>query len=613
MIQPVKMSKIRVVGPKKVLKKATEIMHSEAVIHLEDFKPSKYNIDRYFFDIGNPFQEASEYSSLLIRLRSLIANLKIDKQKYTLTELPKDSEKVLAKTESDYGKLAAKLREIEEKKKEFERLEEPLMFVSSLKVDAKTLVPLENIVVYKGYCEQDFESKLKEITGKYELKKGKIGKRLAFVLFIDRQYSDKAKEILDWAKYREINIPEKIEYESIKDLENERKEVDDGEKKLLEQVKDLKEKKAEFIVSFEHYLRRENEKAEAPLKFGATSNTFIVQGFIPVEKYEGLQQKLVQNFGSKIYVEKFGSEAEFAPPTKLENPSLIGSFEFFLDLYSLPSYKELDPTLLIFLTFPLFFGFMLGDIGYGLVTAVLFGAIRMTTKSKVMRGLMNAMLTASVATIGFGFVFGEFFGGSYFGLQPLIHREHDINLMLMIALVVGLIHVNLGLVLGFVNAYRMHGISHAIFEKVSWIVIEVGGLLTLFKLYNYAYTTLPHQTYVGLGIVGVGLIMLLKGHGIYGLIEVPAFASNILSYGRLFALGLASVALAVVINEFATEFIHKGGFYIPAAIGILVAGHALNISIGIIGGFLQSLRLHYVEFFTKFYKGEGKKYNPFGG
>src|SRR3989344_1383208 len=613
MIQPVKMSKIRVVGPKKFLKKAIEIMHSEAVVHLEDFKPGKYNIEEFYFDIGSPFQEASKYSSFLIRLRSLIASLKIDKQQYTISELPKESEKILAKVESDFGKLAAKLKEVDEKKKEFERAEEPLLFLSLLNIEPKTLIPLENIAVYKGYCEQDFEPKLKELTNKYELKKGEVGKQLAFVLFIDRQYSDKAKEILDWAKYKEINIPEKIEHESAKELENEIKELDGKEKKLLEQVEDLKEKKAGFIVSFEDYLRRENEKAEAPLKFGATSNTFIVQGFIPVERYEGLQQKLVQSFGNKIHVEKFETRAEFAPPTKLENPSLVGSFEFFLELYSLPSYKELDPTFLIFIAFPLFFGFMLGDIGYGIATAVLFAAVKLTTKSRAMKGIMNAMLLASGASILFGFVFGEFFGGQYFGLKPIIHRETDIELMILITLLVGIIHMNIGYLFGFINAKRMHGWGHALKEKIPWIIIEAGIILLLFKMLNIVYTTMPYQIYAGFALLGIGAaIMVAVGHGIE-VMEMASVLTNLLSYTRLFALGLASVALAAITNEFATEFIHEGGIAIAAGIGILIAGHLLNIAIGIIGGFLQALRLHYVEFFTKFYKGEGKKYNPFGG
>lgn len=612
MIIPVRMSKIRIIGPKTFLKKATEIIHSEAVVHIEDFKPSKYNIDKYYFDIGDPFQAASKYSALLIRLRALIAGLKLDRQRFAPAELPKEPEKVLAKLEADYAKLVAKQKDIEEKKKELERIEEPLRFVSALKLDPKDLVPLENVVVFKGYYESEFEGRLAELTKKYMLKTGKLDKEQIFVLFVDKQYAEKVKEILDSCKYKEMQVPAKLEYKSLEELLAERKGLEEKERKIAEQIDDFKGKKGGFVISYEYYLRRENEKAEAPLRFGGTENIFVVEGYVPTNRYEDLHTKVEQNLGKKVHIEKFEGEVEFVP-TKLENPSLIGSFEFFLDLYSMPLYKELDPTFLIFITFPFFFGFMLGDIGYGLVTAILFAIIRLTTRSAALKGLLNAMILASIATIGFGFVFGEFFGGQYFGLQPIIHRETEISFMMLFTILVGLVHVNLGLLLGFVNVKRLHGLKYAILEKLSWIVLECGGILILFKLYNFFYTTLPQQLYVGAGIVIVGLLMLVKAHGVLGIVEVPTLVSNILSYTRLFALGMGSVALAVIVNEFTTEFLHRGGIMIIFALAILVAGHVTNIALGVMGGFLQSLRLHYVEFFTKFYKGGGKKYNPFGG
>ncbi|KHO46844.1 MAG: V-type ATP synthase subunit I, V-type H+-transporting ATPase subunit I, partial [archaeon GW2011_AR3] len=110
----------------------------------------------------------------------------------------------------------------------------------------------------------------------------------------------------------------------------------------------------------------------------------------------------------------------------------------------------------------------------------------------------------------------------------------------------------------------------------------------------------------------VSIVLLWLGEGVKGLIEIPSIFSNILSYARLMAIGLASVKLAEVVNEFATEFIHQGGIYIFYAVLLLVVGHVINNALGIIGPFLHSLRLHYVEFFTKFFKGGGKEYIPFG-
>ncbi len=612
MIEPVRMTKIRIVGTKRVLEGAIKVLHSEAVVHIEDFRPGKYNVDYAYFDIGNPAKSASKYSELLVRLRALIASLKIERQDFSLAKVPDGAEKMLAKIEMDSAKIVEKSKIFEDEQKELEKAEEMVGFLSALKLKPDVFSPLENLAVFSGYCEGDFENELSGITKKYKLTKKVRKKDVAFALFVEKESAEKIKGILESYKYRGVQVPAKIKYKSLEELAERKKELEQSEKKTAEKLGQLKKKKGQFLVSYENYLKRENEKAEAPLRFGETANLFVVEGYAPVKKYETLKQKLADGFGKKIYVERSEKEVEFAP-TQLQNPSIIGSFEFFLNLYSLPFYRELDPTFLIFITFPLFFGFMLGDVGYGITTAIIFLIVKYSTKSSSLKGLMNAMLLASMASIAFGFLFGEFFGGPYFGLNPIINREHDITLMIMITLLVGIIHLNIGYLFGFVNAKRMHGIKHALAEKGSWIVVEIGIILLLFKMLNVFYTTLPYQVYLGFAFLGAGAAIMIASGRAIEVIELAGVMSNLLSYTRLFAIGLASVALAMIVNEFATAFIETGGIMILPAILILVMGHVLNIAIGIISGFLQSLRLHYVEFFTKFYKGEGKRYNPFGG
>ncbi|MCK4968284.1 MAG: V-type ATP synthase subunit I, partial [Candidatus Aenigmarchaeota archaeon] len=306
--------------------------------------------------------------------------------------------------------------------------------------------------------------------------------------------------------------------------------------------------------------------------------------------------------GGKIYLKR--SDDSKGAPTELENPKGVKPFEFFMGLYSLPKYTEVDPTFFMFLTFPLFFGFMLGDLGYGILTFIIFWVIRSKINSKELKPVLSVMMFASFMTAVFGYIFGEFFGAEHiFGyeMHPIFHRLHDPVGLFTMSIIIGVVHVNMGLIIGFYNEFKSHGIKAALLEKASWMILQLGAL---------AYVTINSS--VGGVVIIASIIMLAMGEGVKGILELPSILTNILSYARLMAVGLASAILALVVNEMAGSAFSAGTFGIIMGAIILVAGHTIAILLGMLSPFIHSMRLHYVEFFLKFYQGGGKEYKPFG-
>lgn len=338
-----------------------------------------------------------------------------------------------------------------------------------------------------------------------------------------------------------------------------------------------------------------------------TRMCFFIYGWIPSDEISRLRGEFEKRFKGKVIINEKEIRAEDLDrvPVMLKNPPYFKPFEIFTRLLPLPSYTSYDPTVFIGIFFPIFFGMILGDAGYGilLILVSLYLAKRFR-KRRYVEDVSKILLISSVYSVFFGILYGEFFGeiGSILGIKPVcIERRSAIIPMLLFALTVGIFHVFLGLFLGLTTALKKRAKREFLYRLLN--ILTILSILILIAALSGLFPELLTRPVV-VAILVLTPLLLFSG-GIIAPLEVLRSIGNIISYARIMAIGLTSVLLAFVANRI-------GGLTGNVIMGILVASllHILNIIIGIFSPTIHSLRLHYVEFLTKFIEPGGRRYEP---
>jgi V/A-type H+-transporting ATPase subunit I len=342
---------------------------------------------------------------------------------------------------------------------------------------------------------------------------------------------------------------------------------------------------------------------------GVTARAFVLEGWVPAAARRDLEDGLRRAFGDTVVVSEISQEewkSEEAPVV-LSNPRLFRPFEALIRLLPLPSYGTIDPTPFVAVFFPAFFGLILGDIGYGVVLAALGLILHARSRpGTLLRNVSEIIGPCALFTIIAGFLYGELFGdlGSrWLGLHPLAFRREDALIpFLLLAVALGAVHILLGLGLAVASTMRRQP-RHALGSGVAalMIVLVVLALLAAAEVLPHGFFT---PAVIGL-LVAFPLLIVLEG--LVAPIKLLSTIGNILSYARIMALGVASVMLAVVANKMV-------GAIGSLAVGIVFAllFHLVNFAIALFSPTIHALRLHYVEFFGKFYSPGGVRYQPYG-
>lgn len=366
------------------------------------------------------------------------------------------------------------------------------------------------------------------------------------------------------------------------------------------------------LLTWQALLRDDLARVEICTNLGQTNYTFVIKGWVPRGNLAEIEATLIHEVGQEVVMVEvpLNPDEQEQAPVAFDNPRFVRPFEPLVSLLALPKSGSFDPTALMAVFMPIFFGLILGDIAYGAILLALMFYLHRRFKARPMLcSLTEVLMMGSAWSIVFGFLFGEFFGtmGEAFGLQPLwFDRGHNVQALLLLTLGIGAGHIVLGLCLGLWEAIQQRS-RHELVEKVAMLIslISLFGLVAVFTGY------LPDSFFTpAIALLVVGLALLIYSLGRMGILlgplELLGTIGNILSYLRIAAIGLSSVYLAQVANELAGIF---GNVFLGLIIATLF--HTLNIALGAFSPTIQSLRLHYVEFFGKFYKSGGQPFRPF--
>jgi len=601
-------------------------LQEEGILQIE-------RIDYEDLGLSAPSAEIAHLEHELHRLTNALDYLSQWREKgFAKTLLPqkpqiprKQREEVL---KVDYTSLLDKIENLEKEKNDtlshirfIEKEEELLLPLEGLDLPIKLVSSTESTEVIIGSMPL---SSLKELRSREEealwMHILSQGKRNVYLLLLylksEKEHFEQLLKLLNFnplyftePMLRRVEVQDKV-----KDLMTKL----EGEKALNEKKLESLEKEGKALASNREQLMQiydvlfnEREKWLFSQRLGETEQAFYLEGWMQTEDIPKFEAKL-RPYSELIQCYFRPPLQDEDPPIILKNPKVGKPFEMITKLYGLPRSGTLDPTLPLAPFFFLFVGLTVSEAGYGLLVALLsFLYLRIAKPKGGFRQFLTLLTILGVATVILGTLVGGWFGFPIRKLMVLDPLQNPVS-FLILSLALGFIQVWFGTLLNMISGIKNKNYLQAIFVQGGW-------LLLLPSLVVYALTK---QSVLGiLALVGAAGIVFFSSPsrnplarffgGLYSLYNISRYLADVLSYSRLLALGLATSVIAMVVNTLCQTALSIPWLGWLFAALIFVGGHLFNLGISFLGGFVHSMRLQFVEFFSKFFQSGGKPFKPF--
>lgn len=652
------MKKLRIITLDKYADSAVNALHEAGLVQIEDIS-ERIQQDAEWRQILKPSSASpftAKISSLLMKtsgtadfLKSMAHKekgilplvkgfinpppiQKVEVEALDVQELIDKAEKTLGEVESRTQPLEEKINQLDSKKTELENSLKVAQNLLNFDIDLSLLEGSEYVSFIAGKISSEsydtFENSLKDINDEivvFDQESESKGFKILVIVTL-KSHSDEVLSQLRKLEFErfEFNALEGKPSEIISKSESEIESISREKESILEDLADISAEWLNPLMGLKEQLEIEKQRNEIFSSFGETENTKMFEGWVTEKQLkEALVTIDTSTEGHSIVDVTDPDVNNDNIPVHLDNPRFAKPYEMFVHMYSPPDYREIDPTILMAIIFPFFFGFCLTEAGYGIVDAMVGYIIfrGLGRNSKTMANLGLIMVACGVWAIILGLVTNSFIGDfiprfimgdpqamiptTIPSINSFAHPEN----ILIIALLVGVLHINMGLAFGAYNNIIRGDVREALGAQIVWFIIEAG-----LALLAIAYLMLGGGIlmYLGGAIFVAGLIMLVYLNGPFGLMDLSGFLGNVLSYARLLALCLSTGGIATTVNIL-TGIV---GDMIPF-IGIILAplvfigGQIANLAFQTLGAFINALRLHYVEFFAQFYIGGSQKFRAF--